>query len=292
MTAAGLKSPPMPVAPSQPQAAAGAAWPISVILPCFRAADKVARTLEATLAGQDAVAEVVVVDGASGDATAEVVADFDQRFPGRVRFLSERDKGVYDAMNKGIGLARGRYLYFIGAGDLLRPGVLGQIATLLPPHDRALVYGDVLWDGAFYGGRYTWWRLTDFNLCHQAAFYGRELFERHGLYDLRYRLCGDFEFNLRLFGDRGVEKRHVPLLVADYEGGGMSATQRDDAFVGDFYKLVRRHLGARRHLILRADRGTRPLRAYLYRTLGLRRSRPPTGADVPTRGDTDKEGST
>lgn len=215
----------------------------SVILPTFRAADKLPASLDSVLRRQPPVAEVIVVDGASADGTDDVIETYRREFPNRISYKSEKDQGVYDAMNKGIRLASGRYLYFLGAGDVLRDGVLGAVADALPPNDRALVYGDVMWGENFYGGAFTKARLRFNNVCHQAIFYGREVFDLVGDYNLKYKTQADQELNYRCFGNRHVLKKHLPLLVADYEGGGMSEQNVDQPFVEDRPALIRRHLG-------------------------------------------------
>ena len=216
---------------------------ITVVLPVFKAADKIPASLDSVLVRQAPVADVLVVDGASPDATADVVRDWQGRFPGRIHFLSEPDRGVYDAMNKGIAWAAGRYLYFLGAGDVLRDRVLDEVVVHLPNHDRGFVYGDVMWGERFYGGPFSKARLRFHNVCHQAIFYGREVFDLVGDYNLKYKTQADQELNYRCFGNRRVLKKHLPLLIADYEGGGISEQNVDLAFVEDRPALIRRHLG-------------------------------------------------
>jgi len=163
-----------------------------------------------------------------------------------LRYLSEPDEGVYDAMNKGIQLTSGEFLYFLGAGDRLLPGVLEAVAAeirQLPCQGKTsrptLLYGNVNWSwySRPYDGRFNRFKLLRRNICHQAIFYQRSVFERLGFYNTKYRSLADWEFNIRCFNDRGIRKRYIPLRIADFEGGGKSAITPDLAFQADFPRV-------------------------------------------------------
>ena len=212
---------------------------ISVITTTFNSGEKIAATVASVLSQRKGLYEFLVVDGGSTDDT---LAHLRAQGPA-LRCLSEPDDGIYDAMNKGIRLTSGKFLYFLGAGDRLLPGVLeavaaeirklsGQGQTARP----TLLYGNV--DSPLYSrpydGRFDRFKLLRSNICHQAIFYQRSVFERLGCYNTKYRLLADWEFNIRCFNDRGIRKRYISLRIADYEGGGESITTPDLAFYTDF----------------------------------------------------------
>lgn len=167
--------------------------------------------------------EFVIVDGGSKDATPEII----KKYPGAVtRWISEPDKGVYDAMNKGIRLAEGEWLYFLGSDDLFQDAnVLEKIFSDPSLTNLDLVYGDVL--SPSYKGRYdgpfTLEKLLSRNLSHQAAFYRKSLFDRLGHYDQRYRMHADWDFNLRCFSDPAIRTQYTGVLVATFGADGISA---------------------------------------------------------------------
>ena len=218
----------------------------SIIIPTYEAAGKLPCSLE-SIAAQDAdLYEAIVVDGASSDGTVELLAS--STLP-NLRWISEPDSGIYDAMNKGAALASGRFLYFLGAGDRLRPGALSSIAAQVGTAYRdepLFLYGDArnLTKRAVIGGRYSPLRLSCGNICHQAIFYSRSVFDRVGLYDPRYSIYADWVLNMRCFADRRIEKRHVDIMVVDFEGGGVSEIETDTEFIRDRLRLVRANLGA------------------------------------------------
>jgi len=212
---------------------------ISVISPTFNSGEKIAATVASVLSQRKDLYEYLVIDGGSTDDT---LAHLRVQGPA-LRYLSEPDEGIYDAMNKGVRLTSGTFLYFLGAGDRLLPGVLEAVAAeirKLPGQGRTarptLLYGNVnlSHESRPYDGRFDRFKLFRRNICHQAIFYQRSVFERLGFYNTKYRLLADWEFNIRCFNDRGIRKRYIPLRIADYEGGGESITTPDLAFYADF----------------------------------------------------------
>jgi len=235
----------------------------SLIVPTRNSGAALDATLASVLSQDFADFELLIVDGASTDDTAGRLAGVADP---RVHFASEPDRGIYDAMNKGIERSNGRYLLFLGAGDRLYPGVLGSVREHLPATGPALVYGNVLWGGAEYDGPFTKRKLTEKNICHQSIFYGRDVFRIAGTYDLRYPLHADWAFNMRCFGDRRIEKRYVPVTVATFEPG--ASTRGDPAFEADRRSLQMRELGATTYWASYARYRARQASRAIRRALG------------------------
>lgn len=217
----------------------------SIITPTSNASHRIIATLDSVLAQDRSLFEYIVVDGGSSDDTVDSI----RRRDSKIQIIAEPDHGLYDAMNKGIAAASGRYLYFIGAGDLLHPQVLERVAAVLPDHDHGLVYGNfhLPHDPTdYYGEVSKWFLLLVYNICHQSAFYGREVFELLGTYDLRYRLRADYAHNIAVFCDERIEKRYIDLCIADYAADGISSINEDEVFRRDFPDIFRRSLGLSR----------------------------------------------
>ena len=222
---------------------------ISVITPTFNSGAKIAATIASVLSQREGLYEFLVIDGGSADDT---LAHLRAR-GSALRYLSEPDQGIYDAMNKGIRLTSGEFLYFLGAGDRLLPGVLEAVAAEIrklscqgQTSRPTLLYGNVDWShySRPYDGRFNRFKLLRRNICHQAIFYQRSVFERLGFYNTKYRSLADWEFNIRCFNDQGIHKRYIPLRIAKYEGGGKSATTPDPAFCAELSRLSRGLLNA------------------------------------------------
>jgi len=235
---------------------------LSIIMPVFNAGEKIAATVASVLTQDSSLFEYHIVDGGSVDATLDVV----RRLAPGVDLISEPDAGVYDAVNKGIARSQGRFIHVIGAGDVLRPGVLADLAGRLdsmPPN--SVVYGSVYWvsQKRVYDGAFSKTDLTTHCICHQAMFIDRSVFDLLGAYDLRYPISADWHFNIRCFSDPRIFVQHVDEVVADYEGGGISDTGYDRAFQNDLPGLIRRSFGIRcllelwRHRLIRRLFGIR-----------------------------------
>lgn len=231
----------------------------SIIVPTFN----VAATLSACLgsiAGQSFDDyEVILIDGGSSDGTLEIANSRLPSFGDRLVVHSGRDQGPYDAMNKGVGLASGSWLIFLGADDTLyQTETLAEVAAFIGEHEPSdLVYGDVILrsDSARYAGEFDLDRLLfDVNICHQSIFYRRELFAGIGPYNLRYKLWADWDFNVRCFSNPALVTRYMDLVVADYNDMSGLSSKQDDEFkkrlprfiVASGVEMIRRRLPVRK----------------------------------------------
>ena len=204
----------------------------SIIVPTLNAEATLGTCLDSLAAQTCTDFEVVVVDGGSADQTLAIAARFAPALGQRLAVHGGKDAGVYDAMNRGVGLAAGEWLLFLGADDTLHEvGTLAQVAAFirgnLPCH---LVYGDVLMrsSGSRYGGAFDLDRLQfEKNLCHQSAFYRRELFAAIGPYNLRFPIWADWDFNIRCFANPALVARHMDVVVANYTDTGGLSQQED-----------------------------------------------------------------
>ena len=212
---------------------------ISVVTVTRNTVDHLAGCLDSVATQDGADFEHWVVDGASTDGTVELLRS---RNDPRLRWISEADRGVYEAMGKAVALARGRWIYFLGADDRLRPNALREMAAHLRD-DRTIYYGDVWMTRRKirYAGRFGGWKLALKNICQQAIFYPRGVFERHA-FDLQYMVQADWVLNMACWKDDRLRFRHVPLVVADFnDAGGLSSVRRDLAIERDYVPLLVRH---------------------------------------------------
>lgn len=188
--------------------------------------------------------EVIIIDGDSRDNTIGVAQSYINKIV-KISIFSEPDAGVYDAMNKGIKLAKGDYIYFLNAGDILfDKNVLSNVACYLD--GDTLVYGNAYSLDSngkitpYRIGEFNKYRLAHTNICHQTIFYPRLYIEKH-LFDLKYKLFADWETNM-FFWNR-CKHNFIDTSIAIYENGGMSVTQTDKLFKKDQVKLIYKHLG-------------------------------------------------
>lgn len=200
---------------------------VSVITVCYNAAATIAETLESVRRQTWRPLESIVVDGASTDGTQDIVARYGD-ITGTV--VSEKDKGIYDAMNKGIALARGEILHFLNADDRFvdEKVVADAVRIFQTAPEVDLVFGDAVYctpEGDF---RRSYQRVNGRNLlygdlCHQVVFARRRLFEHFGNFNLDYRINADYDWFLRVFHGKARIK-YIHRTIAYFKLGGQSST--------------------------------------------------------------------
>ena len=236
----------------------------SIITITYNAEKVLQRTLDSVRSQTYRDMEHLIIDGASTDETVAMAEAYRQRASYDVIIQSEPDRGIYDAMNKGLRLATGDYVVFMNAGDTFHDErtlerVLGGITELrnsgTPELRPAVIYGDtdiVDSEGRFLRKRHlsvpdrlTWRSFRKGMLvCHQA-FYARQDIARDIPYDLQYRHSADVDWCIRVMKE--AERRHLPLrrvpgVVADFMDGG-NTTQNHRASLKERFTVMRRHYG-------------------------------------------------
>jgi glycosyltransferase involved in cell wall biosynthesis len=193
--------------------------------------------------------ELLLLDNASTDDTPVVVEHFRNRLelPQRLIWSSEPDLGIYDAWNRGLRLAQGRYLSFIGADDtFVDPVSLDRLVALTATGADLITARNAYYapDGRFlrhWGAGWTWRRMRQsMNIAHPGLLVRRELFDQVGPYDASYRICGDYDWFLRLPPDLRTVHSSDPLLKVAQ--AGVSHTRIAQVYAETF-RAQRRHLG-------------------------------------------------
>jgi glycosyltransferase involved in cell wall biosynthesis len=193
---------------------------VSVITASRNAQLSIAATIDSVIAQTFHGVEHIVVDGASTDGTVDVLRRYDEKI---ALWTSESDQGVYDAMNKGIALAAGEWIYFLGADDQLHDSnVLGCLFSHPEElKDVDVLFGDVMYDdGRIFRSRMGLSMLIRNSIHHQGAFYRRKLFESFR-YSTQHAAVADYELNLRLYQSGGRFLRR-DLIVARCGARGLS----------------------------------------------------------------------
>ncbi|TAE29024.1 MAG: glycosyltransferase [Cytophagales bacterium] len=209
---------------------------ISVITVTYNARHLLPETIASVQAQTGMAVEHLIIDGNSTDGTANWLRE--QNFP-LVRWISEPDSGIYDAMNKGLDRAKGNWILFICAGDVILPGVLEKVAPLLT-NDLDLLAGHSLQTGSGrFIGTFSDAILVSNLIHHQAAFYNQRVFENFR-YDTQLRAMSDYELNLILFLRRS-QVRIIDLDMSRCAEQGISAGMWQSLLESNRIKY--RHLG-------------------------------------------------
>jgi len=211
---------------------------ISVIIVVYNAENELEETLISVVNQKYSTIELIVIDGGSTDGTLKIL----EKYNSKITFWkSEPDKGIYDAMNKAVKIAKGDWIYFLGAGDILF-NVLHEIAdNLLDP--SYIYYGDVYRKDLhkIYDGEFTSFKLAVNNICHQAIFYPAIVFKKYH-FETRYKALADHNLNMQCFGDKEIHFSYLPKLLSIYEGEGFSKVNSvDHEFFRDKIKIIQKN---------------------------------------------------
>lgn len=192
---------------------------ISVITVCYNSIATLQDTLESILRQTYPDVESIVVDGASKDGTVELIEKYSHQFSGRMKWLSEPDKGIYDAMNKGIGMATGDVIGFLNADDYYQDeNVLKAIARAFAWHGTDAVHGNLHYINGVRDTVRTW-RGTEYSPgsfqrgwspAHPTFYCKKGCFIRYGGFDPSIGSAADFELMLRF-----IEKNHISTAYID-----------------------------------------------------------------------------
>jgi glycosyltransferase involved in cell wall biosynthesis len=200
---------------------------ISVVTVCWNSAATIGDSL-ASVAGQTyPKVEHVVVDGGSTDGTMDVV----RRFSHVARAVSERDNGIYDAMNKGIRMTTGEIIGTLNADDFYPDSnTLAQVAQVFADPEVDACYSDLCYVSSANTQRVVrYWKSSPYRnglyergWCppHPTFFVRRRIYDRFGLFDERYRIASDVELTMRMLAHHGVNAVYLPAVLVHMRLGG------------------------------------------------------------------------
>lgn len=219
---------------------------ISVITITYNAESSIAATLDSVVSQSFGDYEHILIDGSSTDATLAIARKYNH-----LRILSEKDSGLYDAMNKGLAMARGRYVIFLNAGDSFHSDT-----TLEKYAERALMGDDIIYGDTvivdshrhIIGRRHLTAprRLTADSfkkgmlICHQAFMVRRELAPQ---YDLHYRFSADYDWTVKCIKAADPDKcTNLGIIAVDYLSDGLTDRNKLTS-LRERYKIMQRHYG-------------------------------------------------
>jgi glycosyltransferase involved in cell wall biosynthesis len=229
---------------------------VSIITVCRNAERTIGKTIESVLNQTYPQIEYLIIDGASTDATLEIVKRYEPRFKGRLRWVSEKDRGIYDAMNKGIALAQGRIIGLVNSDDWYEPEAVELVARSYREHGDAVYYGilRVMEDGkeVMLIARNHQFLHRDV-VAHPAYFVAKNIYDEHGLFRLEFKYAADFELMMRLMS-RHVQFVQIDAIMANFSSGG--ATTVNELRSAEEYLRIRCEYGlmTRKSMLFRIAR--------------------------------------
>lgn len=221
----------------------------SIIIVCYNAVNTISQTIHSVLAQSFDNYEIIIKDGGSTDGTLDKVPS-----DNAIKVISEKDSGIYDAMNQALKYAQGEYIHFLNCGDRyftldVLEKVHEHIMGLVPMASASIIYGDYQRKSIDIKQPS---KMTEFSLFkspinHQTMFFYSECFELCGNYNLDYRICADHDFTIRALHNN-ILFSHISITICDYEGDGVSEKYRKKALkeykmlIKKNYKVMQRFL--------------------------------------------------
>lgn len=203
---------------------------ISIITVCFNSAKTIEKTILSVMDQTYGNIEYLIIDGNSNDGTLKVIKKYEKMV---VRLLSEFDNGIYDAMNKGIKLSTGDIIGFVHSDDLLSsPLILETISKIFEEKNVDGVYGDLVYtDKEDTSKIIRYWKSKEFQPslldngwmpAHPTIFLKKDVYQKHGNFNLNYKIAADYDLILRIFSDNTLKFKYLPTIITKMRVGGIS----------------------------------------------------------------------
>jgi glycosyltransferase len=176
--------------------------------------------------------EHIIIDGKSFDNTLDIINKYQQNHP-FVKVISEKDKGIYDALNKGINIASADIIGFVHSDDFLESSdIINNIVSMMKTECLDGLYGDLLYVDKINTQKIIrYWKSRKFKFsllkhgwmpAHPTLFLKKEVYQKHGLFDLSYKISADYDFMLRIFSDLELKFGYLPRNITKMRVGGAS----------------------------------------------------------------------
>lgn len=207
---------------------------ISIITATHNRADTLSDTIKSILSQTYKNIEYIIIDGDSSDATIDIIRRWEPLFDGRIRYISEPDNGIYDAMNKGISLATGDIVGILNSDDFYTSNnILERVIHEFTEDNRIdAIYGDVHFvkpDNLDKSVRYYNSKkfkpsklYRGFSPAHPSFYCKRDVYLKYGLYATDYKISADFDMMVRLFWIHKIKAKYIPIDFVTMRTGGES----------------------------------------------------------------------
>lgn len=217
---------------------------VSIVTPCFNSEKTIKRTIESVLNQTYDNIEYIIIDGGSTDNTLNIIKEYNNNLNGKIRVISEKDNGIYDAMNKGISLCNGELIGIINSDDWYENDAIEKICSNFNGEKYNVLYGMVkVWENNII--RNIYFRSHQFiekrMIAHPTCFVTKNIYEDFGMFNLEYKSSADYELILRFSLNKEIKFTPVYDIIANFTAGGMSGGQtgvRETAKIKWKHKLI------------------------------------------------------
>jgi len=214
---------------------------ITIVTVCYNSAPTIEETVISVFNQSYKNIEYVVIDGGSTDTTLDILSKYIKKIG---YLISEKDKGIYDAMNKSLSVANGDWLYFLGSDDVLMNDYVIEEMVASFSDINTIYYGNVKFkhQNSMYNFELSKWNLCYRNISHQSLFYSRKSYKSLN-YDISFKIFADHIYNILLYGSGKFKFKHIQKVVALYNDAGMSSSTYDKKYYLKLPSVVYTNLG-------------------------------------------------
>lgn len=203
----------------------------SIITPCFNSEKTIKRTIENVINQTYQYFEYIIIDGGSTDNTVDIIKSYQEAYPEKIKFISEKDNGIYDAMNKGIKMASGDIVGIVNSDDYYELNALEIINNNIEKiSEYTIIYGMIrsIKNGKeymVYGKNYEF--IPEQMLTHPSCFVTKKVYDDFGMYSLDYKLASDYEFMLRMYYNKQIKFIELYDIISNFSVGGSSYSAKN-----------------------------------------------------------------
>lgn len=214
---------------------------ISIITVVYNGARYLEETILSILNQSYPNIEYIVIDGGSTDGTLDIIKRYENDID---YWVSEKDEGIYDAMNKSIKCITGKWILFMGSDDTLFSPYTVELISKYMTSANTIYYGDVIMRplNKQYCGEISKSKILKKNICHQSIFYPLSVFKKYS-YNTKYYIYADYDLNLKCFTNKTIHFQYIPQVIANFNINGISSNKKDDMFAKNFYRIIYNHFG-------------------------------------------------
>ena len=227
---------------------------ISIITATYNSGATLRDTIESLFSQNHTDWQHVIVDGGSKDNTVDIIKEYEPKYHGKLKWISEQDKGLYDAMNKGIAMADGDVIGILNSDDFYSSNdVLSHISQVMSNSNIDAVYGDIHFVDdddlnkivRYYSSKLfcRWMMRIGYQPAHPSFYCKRSIYEKYGAFDIDFKVAADFENMLRFIYINRIKTKYIPIDFVTMRTGGASTSgfQSHRRIIFDHHKAFKKH---------------------------------------------------
>lgn len=201
---------------------------VSIITVCYNSETYIKDVIESVLNQIYDNIEYIIIDGKSTDKTIDIIKNYEPKFNGKMKWVSEKDNGIYDAMNKGIKIAKGEIIGIINSDDWYEAYAVKQVVHAFRQTNADIIYGDLcqifpkLDTKSILIGNISLKNITNFHLNHPTIFVKKEVYDKYGSFNPEYIVAADLDLILKYL-NYNLKFVKIPTVLANYRYGGYSS---------------------------------------------------------------------